>query len=401
MQLHSGAPFWLIKNGLEEMCTPPPPGGAVDIAVLGAGITGALVADALTAEGLSVAVLDRRAPACGSTAASTALVTYELDAELHRLIQMSGERAAVRAYELNAAAVDGLAVIAASLEEPCGFARRPSLYLATRRRDRKRVEREVETRQRFGLDAEFWPPERVYATYGFESHGALRTTRAGVLDPVRFTRALLRRAISRGAALLARTRVRSVTVEGECVTLDTDRGRLRARWLVYATGYETPEALRPDPVALHSTYALATEPLADFGAWQDQCLIWETGRPYHYVCATEDRRILIGGADAPFRNTTWRDRLMPGRARKLEHRLEQLFPALPIQTAFVWAGTFGVSPDSLPYIGPDRSCPRSLFALGYGANGITFGAVAAQILLDLCLGRDNPDAELFRLDRRH
>jgi glycine/D-amino acid oxidase-like deaminating enzyme len=400
MRLHSGAPFWLVKNGLEEMCTAPP-GGPVDVVILGAGITGALVADALTAEGLSVAVLDRRAPACGSTAASTALVTYELDAELHQLIEIAGEQAAVRAYRLNAAAVDDLAGIADSLDEPCGFARRPSLYLATRRRHRDRLEREVELRSRFGLDAEFWPPERVEATYGFASHGALRTTQAGVLDPVRYTRALLRRAISRGATLLARTPARSVTVHGERVTIGTDRGSLEARWLVYATGYETPEALRPDPVALHSTYAVATEPLADFGPWQDQCLIWETGRPYHYLCATEDRRILIGGADTRFRDAAWRDRLMPGRTRRLEARLGELFPTLPIQMAFAWAGTFGLSPDSLPYIGPDRSCPRSLFALGYGANGITFGAVAAQILRDLCMGRENADAELFRLDRRH
>ena len=53
----------------------------------------------------------------------------------------------------------------------------------------------------------------------------------------------------------------------------------------------------------------------------------------------------------------------------------------------------------LPYIGPMPSCPRALYALGYGANGITFGAAAARILADTCLGRRNDDAALFRLDR--
>jgi glycine/D-amino acid oxidase-like deaminating enzyme len=38
-------------------------------------------------------------------------------------------------------------------------------------------------------------------------------------------------------------------------------------------------------------------------------------------------------------------------------------------------------------------------ALGYGANGVVFGYVAANLLLDLFLGRANPDAELFRIDR--
>jgi glycine/D-amino acid oxidase-like deaminating enzyme len=357
------------------------------------------VADALASEQLSVVVLDRRDPAAGSTAASTALLSYEIDVELSELIEKVGEADAVRAYQLSAASVATLEGIAASLSEPCGFARRSSLYLATRRRHAKRVRREVEVRQRHGLDAEYWSRERVDQTYGFASHGALRTTCAGVIDPVRFTRALLRRATTGGATLLSRTTVRSVEQDGSRVRVATDRGELRARWVVVAMGYETPESLRPDMVALHSTYALATEPVENLGPWTDECLVWETSRPYCYMRTTEDRRILIGGVDAPFKNVTWRDRLMPSRTKRLEKRLAQLLPSVTTQTAFAWAGTFGETRDGLPFIGPSASCPQALFALGYGGNGITFGVVAAQILRDLCLGHDNADAAVFRLDR--
>ena len=50
-------------------------------------------------------------------------------------------------------------------------------------------------------------------------------------------------------------------------------------------------------------------------------------------------------------------------------------------------------------LGPMEDCPQALYALGYGANGITFGAVAARIVADICLGRPTDDARLFRLDR--
>jgi glycine/D-amino acid oxidase-like deaminating enzyme len=76
-------------------------------------------------------------------------------------------------------------------------------------------------------------------------------------------------------------------------------------------------------------------------------------------------------------------------------------PSVEPETAFTWAGTFGETRDGLPYIGPMPSCPQALYALGYGANGITFGAVAAQILRDMCLGQPNDDAYLFRLNREH
>ena len=387
------------------MDAPPPPlplgGGAreFDVAIVGAGVTGALVADALTSEGLSVIVLDRRAPASGSTAASTALLSYEIDVDLTRLIEKVGEADAARAYQLSAASVGALGRIAESLGVPCGFAPRSSLYLASHRRHTGRLEREVAVRQRHGLDADFWTRERVEQTYGFPGYGALRTGCAGVIDPVRLTRGLLERAVAGGASLLSRTRVRAVERSGAGTRLTTDHGEVRARWVVYAMGYETPEALQPDMVALHSTYALATEPVDDLGPWQDECLVWETSRPYFYMRTTEDRRILIGGADAPFKNVTWRDRLMPDRARRLEKRLHTLLPSVATETAYTWAGTFAETRDGLPFIGPSASCPQALFALGYGGNGITFGVVAADILRDLCLGRPNDDARLFRLDR--
>ncbi|HWC74045.1 MAG TPA: FAD-dependent oxidoreductase [Gemmatimonadales bacterium] len=400
MRLHSGAPFWLIADGLEEM------GGAIlpptcDVAIIGAGVTGALVADALTKEGVSVLVLDKRAPACGSTAASTSLVSYEIDVSLADLAKQIGINDAARAYQVSARAVEDIATIAAALPIASGFARSPSVLLASRRRDSDDLEKEAELRQRHGLDATYWTPERTEAAYGFHSHGALHTQLAGVLDPVRFTRVLLERAVGRGACLLTRTPALDIRQERNGLLVETPRGQTRAQWVIYAMGYEMPAALRPDMVALHTTYALVTEPTADLGPWRGQCIVWETSRPYFYMRPTEDRRVMIGGADTPFKSEALRDRLMPGRTKRLESRLRKWLPAVETQTAFVWAGTFAETPDGLPFIGPMPSCRQALYALGYGANGITFGAAAARILCDLVRGRPNDDARLFRLDREH
>lgn len=402
MRLYSGAPFWLLRDGLREWHAAASLPPACDATIIGAGITGALVADALAAEGIKVVILDRRAPASGSTAASTALLSYEIDVSLTRLSDLIGTRDAVRAYQLSFAAIDWLADTAASLPEPCGFARRTSLYLASRARDRDMLEREAALRQCHDLDAEFWPRERVAQTYGFPGYGALRTTQAGVIDPIRFTRTLLERAARNGATLVPRTEATEVQRDGNELVVTTPRGSVRSRWAVYAMGYETPPQLTQGLVTLHSTYALVTEPLDDLGPWSDESLVWETGRPYYYMRVTDDRRIMIGGADAPFKDPDWRDRLLPARTKRLERRLRQWLPSVPTQTAFAWSGTFGETEDGLPLIGPlpAPECGQVLFALGYGANGITFGAVAARILRDFCLGGPTEDAQIFRLDRR-
>ena len=98
MDLTSPHAFWLISNGVGDVPGPLPHDLRADVVVIGAGITGALVSDALTRAGLSVIALDKRHPAHGSTSASTALLLYELDAQLTDLISTVGPQTAIDAY---------------------------------------------------------------------------------------------------------------------------------------------------------------------------------------------------------------------------------------------------------------------------------------------------------------
>ena len=98
MDLTSPHAFWLLRNGIGDVPPPLSRDRRCDVAVVGAGITGALVSDALTAAGLAVIAVDRRHPAEGSTSASTALLQYELDASLTELIDKVGRERAENAY---------------------------------------------------------------------------------------------------------------------------------------------------------------------------------------------------------------------------------------------------------------------------------------------------------------
>src|SRR6266480_1245114 len=125
-----------------------------DVALIGAGITGALVANALTAAGLSVIAIDRRHPAHGSTSASTALLQYELDSSLTDLIEKVGRERAVDAYRATLDGVRAIGRIAGELDEDVGFARRPTLYYASRARDAAALRRDFRDRRAAGLPSE-------------------------------------------------------------------------------------------------------------------------------------------------------------------------------------------------------------------------------------------------------
>ena len=129
-------------------------------------------------------------------------------------------------------------------------------------------------------------------------------------------------------------------------------------------------------------------------------MLWDTARPYHYARWTADHRLLFGGGDRP--RVTGRQRVRAFRegVAALREHFERLLPPLAaIDVEFAWEGLFATTPDGLPYIGPHRDYPRHLFALGYGGNGMTFGFLAARLLLDCYRGKRPEDQRLFAFDR--
>jgi glycine/D-amino acid oxidase-like deaminating enzyme len=198
-----------------------------------------------------------------------------------------------------------------------------------------------------------------------------------------------------------RTTITDITYETNGVLLKTDRGPIiRAKKIIFAAGYESQDYLKEKVVTFSSTYALVSEPVESFPGWgEEQCLIWESARPYMYMRTTDDGRILLGGEDDPFDGINSRELRIPHKVKTLQDRFQTLFPLIDLEVAYAWAGTFGATEDGLAYIGPSPEQPNAYFALGYGGNGVTYSLVAAEILRDLVTGRPNKDAEIFRFGR--
>ena len=401
MDLLSSRPFWPLRDGLPATFPPLERDASCDVAVIGAGISGALMAWTLAQAGIDVVVLDRREAAHGSTAGNTGLILYELDVMLHRLARHLGIEAATQAYRRCRAAMRTLVEIARTACPACELREAPSLYVAASRAHVPRLRREYEARRTAGLDVAWWPRARLAAESSLP-HPAAIVSRAAQIDPYALTYGLLCAAQRRGVRVHDRTAVTRRSVHAREVSLRTSRDvTLRAREVVMATGFESIEWL-PKPLGrLQSTFALATEPVAELTGWpRNGALVWDTADPYLYLRRTADGRVIIGGYDEPFRDPVARDRLLPGKAAALQRRLRRFFPKAKLETAVAWAGTFGVSADGLPFIGRHPALPRTWFALGFGGNGTTFSMIAAEIVREAILGRTDPDAALFALDRR-
>lgn len=400
MDLRSASPFWPLEAGLIRTYPTLKRDETCQVAIIGGGITGALVADRLARAGTDCVLVEERDIGGGSTSASTGLLQYEIDTHLVDLAEIHGLEKAARAYRLCWEAIDALEALAHGLGIAEAFQRVPSLYLASSEEDVPLLEEEAVLRRARGMEVEFWGASEIAARFPFSFPAALWSEQAAQANPYRLAHALLGRAARQGARIYDRTRIGKADPHARGVTLAAETGSIvEAEHVVFATGYAVPRCLPPKLVSLNSTYALVSEPDSVPGSWHRRSLIWETARPYLYLRTTPDGRVLMGGADEPFKNAKARDALIGSKAEALAARFGELFPGDPPEVAYVWAGTFGETRDGLGYIGAAPEFSRGYFALGYGGNGITYGVIAAALLADLLAGRPNPDAELFSFSR--
>lgn len=371
----------------------PLPGGRVDVAIVGGGVMGAMLAERLSAAGKSVAVVDRRPPADGSTAASTALVLWEMDVPLTHLARTIGEDAAVARWRRVAVTVARLAEWIDAEGIDCARRDRVSLYLDGDLLDGPGLEAEAVLRARHGLPSRFLSPDAVAERFGIAARPGIVSDNSFEAHPVRLTIDLLRRGQARGVTLTFPCDALAVQHDPDGVTVTTDIGELRADQLILAGGYERAPIFLPPEFALRASFAIATDPgLAPL--WRENAMIWEASESYLYARADAEGRVIAGGGDADVIDAPARDRLLPEKAAEIEAGLRRLV-GREVAPTHRWAALFGSSPDGLPAIGRARPGERVWLASGFGGNGITFAALAAELLTAELTGAADPDLALF------
>ena len=401
MDLKSGYPYWAVKNGLLYAFPRLDADLSCDVAVVGAGITGALIADELAAHGHDVVVVEQRDVGWGSTSASTALLQYEIDTHAIDLVRRYGEASARLAYDACLRAISEIGAVAHAVGD-VDFARCQSLYYASNRWDHPGLTKEFAWREQRGFPVRWLDRGMLKEEFGLSAAGAILSSVAARVDPYRLASRLLRRMQRRGARVFDRTRVTSIKATTRSVQLTTDSGQsIRARHAVIANGYEAQRWLRQRVAKNRSSYAYISDPVdrSRLG-WLANTLLWESARPYLYARSTGDGRLLVGGEDDDRDIPARRDRRVARKAAALQRKVARLVPGLRARPAFAWAGRFAETSDGLPLFGRhEQYGSRVLFALAYGGNGITYSMLGAGLLRAQIERRPHPLTGLFSFAR--
>jgi glycine/D-amino acid oxidase-like deaminating enzyme len=205
--LHDGTPFWPRRDGILSVHPPLTTNVRCEVAIVGAGITGALVALELTKRGHDVVVVDRRDAGGGSTSASTALLQYEIDELLIDLIDVLGQESAQLAYRECCRGIDLVECATHQVGDLCGFRRSPSVFMAVRRCDVDMLERECEARRNAGFAVSWLNSDQLRSRWGLVGDAAIESAAGASVDPYLLCARALAKAEEGGAQVFERTEV--------------------------------------------------------------------------------------------------------------------------------------------------------------------------------------------------
>jgi gamma-glutamylputrescine oxidase len=355
-----------------------PARGRVDVAIVGAGVTGCACALALAEAGRSVRLYDAREVAGGASGRNGGIAgrggapAYDVARR-----ELGAERARAL-WALTERYVDRLEQLAGD-----AFRRTGSLRLAADDGERLELEAEYDALREDGFAVE-WRRE-LSAPLAGRFHGAVFHPPNGSLQPARWVRRLAARAAAAGVELREHERVDSLEqLDAEQVVIATDG---------YTQGLVVglDAAIRPT-----RGQVVVTEPLGR----QVFACPQSARRGYDYWQQLADGRVVAGGFrdKAIEHEHTAEEATTPLIQEHLERFLAELLGAAP-RIDHRWAGIFGTTSDLLPLVGEVPGREGVWVSAGYSGHGNVMGLACGELLARAMLGERVAEIELFDPNR--
>ena len=360
--------------------------------ILGAGVIGASVADALASRGVRVTVLDMRSPGRGASYASAGILAPYTEAHEHTPLLDLG----TRSLSLFDAFIAGLQAESGRTVE---YARTGTLEIAVDDEDNARLRASSRWLGAHGVGHE-WIEAAELARFepavSPAARGGLFIRPHGFVGVQSLIMALVHRARARGATFESPVEAAEVIPYGDRVEVRAGDRRYTADAAVIASGSWSRR------VRVKGMGALPIRPVRG----QLLHLKWPaSGRPARVVwgprCYTvpwSNGTLLVGATveEAGFDEST-----TAGGVRDLTQAVTELLPgskdALFLDAR---AGLRPATPDGLPAIGPVRGAPRVTIATGHYRNGILLAPLTAEVVANYIVdGVSDPIFQVTSPDR--
>lgn len=357
----------------------------IETCVVGGGITGISIAYQMAKRGHDVALVEAFRLGSGQTGRTTAHLTYQLEEPIRDLLKIHDVETVRTFISAHKKAIDLIESITLTENISCDFKRVDGFYFAGRNFSKEDLLQEKKAAAKVGVDLDL-----IEVTPNISaSVPSLRYPRQGQFHPMKYIAGLARVLKELSVPVFEGTHVNDIKqVANGTWVLTTDTGNtIHCRNLVVATN--TPVNNRfhiHTKQYAYRTYALAFElekPL------KEECLLWDTEDPYHYI-RFSGNCCIIGGEDHRTGQTPESDPFA-----ELENWSRKNFGFLGAVTSR-WSGQVFEPMDQIGFIGRNPGAESNVYiSTGESGIGMTSSAIASVLIPDLIDKGDHPWAKVF------
>ncbi|WP_078392704.1 NAD(P)/FAD-dependent oxidoreductase [Shouchella patagoniensis] len=362
----------------------------VDVAIIGAGVTGITSAYLLTQHGLNVALIEGDQILSGTTGYTTAKVTSQHGSLYHKLTHQVGEEKARLYYEANENALSFIKKTADKEKIDAELQTKDALIYTTSDQHLNELEKEAQAYQKLGI-------EGIIASGNigmpFEVKLALLLKNQVQFHPVKFFKGLLPSILKNGGQIYEGTRIQSVKGKNQPTALTMDGHTITCNYCIVSSHFPFNDQLGLYFSRLHveRSYCLAIKPHIE-PPKSMTLSIDPAGTSLRTANGPEGEPLLLIGGEGHTAGKNKRSNFAPYKA--LKQFGEKWFGVESIP--YRWSSQDLHTLDSLPYIGQHVSGEEHLLvATGFGKWGMTNGVAAALLLRDKIIGNDHPYFSLF------
>ena len=376
--------YWLTTvqmPGESDTITPIPE--KVDVAVIGAGITGLSAAYTLAKQGVNVLVLEAESIGWGASSRNGGMALTGLKLPMQTIIKKYGKSLARDLFQASLDSVDTVEQIVKDEKIDCGFARTGHLLTANKPQHYDALKEEIDFMgKEFNHNVYVVPPNELKDEIGSNIyHGGLVDEVSAGLNPAQYVAGLAHAAAKAGAKLHARARVNRIQRREKRFHIQTERGSVSAESVFVATaGYtgNVTKKLQRKVIPIGS-FIIATQKLPDKLAHElspKNRMIFDYKHYLNYFRLWDDRMI-FGGRAAFFPET---GNTISRSAEILQREMIQVYPQLKdVKVEYVWGGTLDFAFDMMTHVGNDDGI---YYALGYAGHGVAMGTYLGKTVAE-------------------
>ncbi len=341
-----------------------------DVLIIGGGITGLLTAFFLEQKGVNYTLVEKGRICSGTTANTTAKITFQHGFIYNKLLRSMGYTAAKTYLTAHKAAFEKYAELCKNTD--CDYEIKDNFVYTLN--DREKAEKECEALDRIGYRAKFCDGLPLPV----KTAGAVCFLNQAQFNPLKFLSA-----ISQNLNILENTSVKEMI---GCTAV-TDKGKIKAEKVIVTTHFPFINKHGSYSLKLyqHRSYVLALENAQQVsGMYVDES---DTGLSFRNY----GEYLLLGGGGH-------RTGKPGGNWKELRDFAELNYPQA--KEKYFWAAQDCMSLDGMPYIGNySKNTPNLYTASGFNKWGMTGAMLSAMILSDTVLDKENRYAELFSPSR--